>query len=106
MQSRDFDLCVTDGQDSVVINVNFCFVINSLLLENGRVFNKFKQQNMWIKMIFIELIYSSENWRLSECLAGFLVHVQKFSRVLNKLKVMVSSEAVCDIFDLFFSFIF
>ena len=39
-------------------------------------------------------------------LAGFLVHVQKISRLLNKFEVWVSCEAVCNIFDRFFSLIF
>ena len=52
--------------------------------------------------------YSSESSPLSEYtiklfnLAGFLVHVQQFSRLLDKFEVCVSCEAVWEIFDQFF----
>ena len=55
-------------------------------------------------MIFIELLLQR---KLSFIrvhtqviyLAGFLAHVQKFSRLLNKFEVWVACETVCDIFD-------
>ena len=62
-------------------------------------------------MIFFEL-YFSESCPLSEStiksfnLAGFLAHVQQFSRLLDKFEVWVSCEAVCDNFDQFFCLIF
>ena len=80
-------------------------------LRNGRVFNKFKPLNIWIKsVVFIErftpakvLIYQSTH---ASDLGGFLTHVQKFSRLLKKFEVCVSWEAVCNIFDRFFCLIF
>ena len=39
-------------------------------------------------------------------LAGFLTHVQQFSRLLDKFEVWVSCGAVCDIFDQLFCLIF
>ena len=39
-------------------------------------------------------------------LAGFLAHVQQFSRLFDKFEVLVSCEAVWGIFDQFFCLIF
>ena len=47
---------------------NGVFIFNivfSKWLENGQVFNKFKQQNLWVKMIFLSF-YSSESCNLLE----------------------------------------
>ena len=70
---------------------------------HGRVFIKFKPLNIWIKW-FLLSFYSSEGCHLSEyklklcTLAGFLAHVKKFSRLLNKFEVWVSCEELSDIF--------
>ena len=61
---------------------------------------------------FLLSCYSSESWHLSQYtlklfnLASVLAHVQQFSRLLKKLEVWVSCEAVCDIFDQFYCLIF
>ena len=78
---------------------------------HGRVFNKFKPLNIWIKW-FLLSFYSSESCHLSEYtlklfnLAGFLAHVQQFSLLLDKFEVWVSCEAVCNIFYWFLCLIF
>ena len=57
----------------------------------GCVFTKFKSQPILTKMNFIELLLHRK-LSLSECtiklfdLAGFLVHVQQFSRLLDKFE--------------------
>ena len=60
--------------------------------------------------LFLSSFYSSEICPLSEYtiklfnLAGFLVHDQQFSRLLDKFDVWVSCEAVWDIFYFLISF--
>ena len=67
---------------------------------------------MYESKLFLLSFYSSESCHLSEYtlklfnLAGILAHVQQLSRLLDKLEVWVSCEAVCDIFDQFFCLIF
>ena len=64
-----------------------------------------------MKMIFIEILLQQKLSFIKVYtqlfdLAGFLAHVQQFSRLLDKFEVWVSCEALCDIFDQFFCLIF
>ena len=51
-----------------------------------------------VKVVIYQSIHSK--------LVGFLAHVHKFSRLLYKFEVWVSCEAVCNVFDQFFSLVF
>ena len=66
---------------------------------------KLKPLAISTKMIFIELLLSSEYIIKLFNLAGFLVHFLQFPRLLDKFEVWVSCEAVLDIFDQFFCLI-
>ena len=67
---------------------------------HGQVFSEFKPLNIWIVSYHLSE-YTLELFNL----AGFLAHVQQFSRLLGKFKVWVSCEAVSDIFNYFFCLI-
>ena len=92
------------GMIMQLLMLTFVFLFN-----HGRVFSKLKPLYIRIKITFFELLLQR---KLSEydtlklfSLAGFLVQVQQFSRLLGKFEVWVSYEAVCNIFDQFFCLI-
>ena len=74
--------------------------------------SEYSNHSVYQTKLFLLSFYSSKSCPLSENtiklfnLAGFLVHVQQFSRLLDKFEVWVTCEAVWDIFSQFFCLIF
>ena len=68
---------------------------------HGRIFHKFKPLNIWIKMIFIELLlqrkFSFIRVYTQVKLAGFLGARPKIFQLFRQVWSWVSSEALCDI---------
>ena len=79
-------------------------------LENGQVFKKFKSLNIWITMIFIELLLQRKLlfiWVYTQVICwAFFDARPEISPAFKPVWSLVSCEVLCDIFVRFFCLIF